>query len=129
MIKRYQRVGGPGSSSISTYVQSNIFEGETAQTKTYNTTIKGAALAIITFKVTTLNHSNPGYAYTVDGVSHILNDIFTKTLDGSGLVTFTQFIDAGTSTPGNVINVILTLESSTNGTITSPNNTNIEKTT
>lgn len=129
MIKRYLRSGGTGSSGISTFFQSNVLDSTTATSVTYTSTVKGAVAAVVTIKVTTLGHSNPGYSYTVDGVSYVLNDTFTRTLDGSGLISFVQFADVGTSVGGNAIDVILTLESSTNGTIVPPNTTNIGKTT
>lgn len=129
MIKRYLRQGGTGSSSTSTYFQSNVLDSTTTTSVTYTSTIKGAPSAVVTIQVTTLNASHTPHTYTVDGVPHVLNDIFTKTLDGSGLVSFVQFADVGTSVSGNGIDVILTLQSSTNGTIVPPDTTNISKTT
>lgn len=129
MIKRYMRVGGSHGTSVSTFYQSNTLASSTSRTITYTTVVQGAPMADITFKITALIHSNAGYGYTVDGISYVLNQTFVKTLDGSGLLTFTQFADVGTSVSGNGINVILTIFSTSNGSIVPPSTTNISKTT
>lgn len=129
MIIRYLRQGGTHGTSVSTFFQSNTLTGSTSRTETYSTVTQGAPGATITYKVTTLSHSNPGYTYQVDGVSYALGSTFTKVLDGTGHVTMTQFIDVGTLTSGNAIDVILTIFATSNGAITSPSTTNISKTT
>ena len=129
MIRRYMREGGTGTGSTSTFFQSTVLDSSTATSVTYTSTIKGAPAAVVTIKVTTLNASFTPHTFTVDGVTYILNNTFTRTLDGSGLISFVQFADVGTSIPGNAINVILTLESSTDGMIVPPNISNISKTT
>lgn len=122
------RVGSTESGIINTYFLSNTLQSTTGQSATYLSVIQGAAGATITFKVTTLSKSNPGGYYEVDGVVYNLNDTFTRVLNGSGQVSITQYINVGTSTTGNAIDVILTIYATTNGTIVPPNTTNISKT-
>ena len=129
MIIRYNRQGGSGASAISTYVQSNVEQSSTVDSVTYLSTIKGAALATVTVKVTSLSHSYSGYSFTVNGISQALNSTFTVTLNSSGIGTFTQVANVGTTAPGNAIDVICTLESTTDGTIQTPNTTNVSWTT
>ncbi len=128
MIKRYRNTGA--LIYIVTQVATNTLASSTASTATYNTTISGEPGSVVGFKVTTYSHSNGGAAYTVDGVTYVLNDTFTRTLDGSGNASFVQFIDVGTTTPSNAINVVLTIETTSIGPVSGlVNNTNISKTT
>ena len=127
MIKRYRRTGG--AIYLPTHVASNTLTLETGSTKSYSTVVNGEPGAVVSFKVTIYIHSFGGASYTVDSVTKVLNDTFTRTLDGSGNVTIAQVIDVGTTTPGNAINVVLTITGTTIGSVGSPDNTNISKTT
>lgn len=128
MIKRYRHLGRlifiPSGFSSDTVI------GDTTSTKTFSTVITGEPGSVVTFQVTTYAHTNGGANYTVDGVVKVLTDIFTRTLDGAGQVTITQFIDVGTTTPSNGINIVLTITATTIGPVSGTTNTDsISKTT
>jgi hypothetical protein len=127
MLRRYR--SGGALIFIQTIFASNTPAGSTAQTQTYNTAITGEPGSVVTFEVTTYTHSYGSPNYTVDGVTHVLSDTFTRTLDGSGNASFVQVVDVGTSTPGNGIDVILTITNTTIGPIGLPDTTNCSKTT
>jgi hypothetical protein len=126
MIRRYLPKGQ--ALFRKTLFSSNILTGSTTRTQTYNTAITGEPGSVVTFGVTTYTHSNGGASFTVDGVSHVLSDTFTRTLDSGGNASFVQVIDIGTTTPGNAINVILTITNTTIGPIGIPATNNISKT-
>lgn len=115
MIKRYRHLGAV--IFIKSGFESETLDSETASTQTWDTVIKGEPGAVVTFVVTAYVFTNGGHNYTVDGVSKSLTDTFTKTLDGTGHVTITQFIDVGTTTPGNAINTTLTITGTTIGPV------------
>ncbi len=126
MIKRYRRTGA--LIYAHTKVASNTAGSGTSTTQNYSTQVTDEPGAVVGFKVTIYSATSGGADYEVNSVSHVLNDTFNLTLDGSGQVTFTQFINIGTSTPGNTISVQLTIESTTIGTVDTINYfTNITK--
>lgn len=104
------------------YFFSNTPAGSTTTTATFTTVISGIPASVVTLKVTTLTHgANPSPVYTVDGTPYVLNDTFTKTIGGTGTVTITQVLDTGSSTPGSIILVVLTILSVSIGQIGKPN--------
>jgi hypothetical protein len=129
MIRRYRN--GGALLFIETEVFSNNETGSDSHSVTFSTQVTGEPGSVVTFKVTTYTAS-PGATpnYTVDGTSYVLNNTFTRTLDGSGQVTFVQYVDVGAgSASGNALDVILTIESTTIGPInTLQDSTNISKT-
>ena len=108
---------------------SNVVTNETATTQTITSVIQGKPGAFITIQVTTLTKSFGGAVYQIDGVTHVLNDTQGYIAGPDGKVTFTQFLNAGTTTPGNVIRVVLTIISTTIGLVGSPNTLQNSKTT
>lgn len=118
MIKRYFN---SLASNRYTFFASNVEASHTAQTITFTTVIQGYPSANVTFKVTTYAASDPGAAnYEVNGTSYHLNDTFVLVLDSTGSLTITQFLDVGTSTSGNALNIALTIFSVDKGLIGSP---------
>jgi|GEM_PF-3326430 len=128
MIRRYRN--GGALIYIPTLVASNTLASSTSHSVTYTTKVTGEPGSIVGFKVTTYAASGGASPnYQVNGTSHVLNDTFNLTLDGSGQVTFTQLVDVGTTTSGNSLDVILTIETTSIGYVSgSANNTNISKT-
>lgn len=125
MILRYFKA--LSNKQYTRYVYNSI-SGSTTQTVTYTTIVNGPAGAVVTFKLTTFNHSNPGAVYKCNGLTYILNDTFNVTLDGSGATTLTQFLDVGTSTPGNGANTILTITAVSIGLVGAANTAGMSKT-
>lgn len=119
MIRRYFSSLATG---FYTFFVSNVEASHTSQTITFTTVIQGEPLANVTFKVTLYSASDPGAAnYEVDGTSYVLNDTFVLALDSTGGLTITQFLDVGTATSGNALNIELTIFSVDKGLIGSPN--------
>lgn len=115
MIKRYRHLGAV--ILVKTQVGSNTAGSGTATTQNYSTIIAGEPGAVVGFKVTLYSHTAGGANYTVDGTTYILNNTFTRTLDGTGHITLAQFIDIGTITPGNAISVQLSITSTSIGVV------------
>ena len=103
-----------------TFFRSNILTASTAQTSTYSTVISGAVGSVVTLKVTTLTHTSGSAVFKVNGTQYFLNDTFTVTIGSNGLVTITEFLDAGATTSGTVLETILTIMSTTKGAIGNP---------
>jgi len=127
MIIRHLMIGA--AKYLTTFFFSNTQTAYTVQTSTNTTVVKGEPGSVVTFKVTTYNHSYVSPNYQVDGVTKFLNDTFTRTLDGTGQISFVQFLDVGTSVSGNGINIILTITATTIGAIGTPPTVSNSKTT
>lgn len=118
MIKRYFV---SLASDLYTFYVSNVEASHTAQTITFTTVIQGFPSANVTFKVTKYAASDPGAAnYEVNSTSYHLNDTFVLALDSTGGLTITQFLDVGTTTSGNALDIELTIFSVDKGLIGSP---------
>jgi hypothetical protein len=126
MISRYLLSGQ--TKYIPSNIGSNTPSGSTGTTQTYTTVYAGEPGAVLGLKVTSYTHSSGGALYTFNGTTYVLNDTFNITLDGAGQFTATQVVDVGTSSPGNGIDVIVTIMSTTIGAVGTPNSTNISKT-
>lgn len=120
MIKRYRHAGG--IILVNTHIGSNNLTSSTASTATFTTILSGEPGAVLTINVSAYSHTDPGANFSVDGVTHILGDNFTKTLDGTGNLTIIQFLDVGTTTPGNFLGVNLHITATTIGIVDPINN-------
>lgn len=114
MIKRY--FSALAAVFYTRYI-SNVEQSHTATTITFLTVVNGFPSATVTFKVTSYSASDPSAVYKVNGTTHVLNDTFDVTLDGSGNTTLTQFLDVGS---GTAIDITLTIFGVTKGLIGVP---------
>lgn len=113
MISRYKVFGQPQI----TRVQSNTFVSGNAHQSTFTIVIAGPKSCVVSFKVTIYTSFGPSAEMSINSTDYILNDTFNFTTDsGTGLITLTQFLSIA-NTPGNRINVQITLESVSKGTI------------
>ena len=105
-----------------TYVQSNTLTSSTANTATYSIVIAGPVSCVVGFKVTIYTFFGGGEEMSIDSTDYVLNDTFNATLDSmTGLVTLTQFLKINNS-PGNRINVTITIETVSKGVVSSFSN-------
>lgn len=123
MISRYLLSGQ--TKYIKSRLGSLTFVSNTSTSVTYSAQFLGEPGAVMLMKVTSLTKSNMSGFFKVNGSTYILNDTFNLTLDGAGQVTITELVDVGTSTPGNGIDAILTIMTTTIGSIGTPDHTNI----
>lgn len=128
MISRYLLSGQ--AKFLQSQVGGNTETGSTGTTQTWQTDYSGEPGVVLGMKVTSYSHSSGSANYTVNGTTHVLNDTFNLTLDGSGNASIVQFIDVGTSTPPAGIFVTLTIMTTTGGGVVSPlaNQTTLSKT-
>lgn len=127
MIIRHLMIGA--AKFLATFFFSNTQTAFTVQTSTCTTVVKGEPGSVVTFTVTTYSHTNGGAVYKVDGVTHVISDTFNRTLDGTGQISFVQFVDVGTAVTGNGINVQITITATSIGFIGSFPTVNTSKTT
>lgn len=122
MIKRYRH--GGSLILVNTHIGSNIQTGDTTSTATFTTVLSGEPGAVVTIEVSSYTHTAgaSGASFSVDGTTKILGDTFTKTLDGTGNYTMTQFYDVGTLTSGESLYVNLHIIGTTIGTVDPINN-------
>lgn len=125
MIKRYK----VGAYLPRTYFLPHVPGSSTSLTSTYHEYVTGAPGAVVSFKVTAYSASPGSPVFTVGGVTHLLNDTFTKTLDGTGNVTFDIVIGFLSGGSGQGINVTLAITGASAGKLGSPLTLAEEKTT
>jgi hypothetical protein len=119
MIKRFFTALG---SFIKTSIGNIIETGSTSTSTTSSVSVLGPPAAVVTLTVVFIHNSNPGYFNKINGVVKNAGDTFTVTLDGTGLGSFNQTIDTGTSAPGNSIVVRCQITATSIGPIGTPNN-------
>lgn len=125
MIKRYVRNVSLG---IPVFFVSNTNTGSTITENDYTTIVQGAPHAIVTYKVTAFSDNGGAATYSVDGTPYVLNDTFTRTLDGTGADTFSQVIDVGDNIGGDNASATLDIIATTIGRLGSPLSVNVSKT-
>lgn len=120
MIGRYLLSGH--AKFLKTFFASNTPTGGTGSTQNWNTKITGEPGSVVGFQVEVYSASQMSAVLQIDGTPYVLNDTFSKTLDGTGQYTLAWFMDVGTTTPGNGFAVRIYVISTTIGTIGSPDN-------
>ncbi len=116
MIKRFR----VGKYLAPCYFANNTPGSTTSLTANFTVDLKGAPGATVYLQVTTYIAS-PGTPFLkVDGTTYVLNDTFTKTLDGTG--TYNLAIQIGFSSGGGAqsINIFLAIDNVSPGKIGSP---------
>lgn len=105
-IRRYFAALAAGFYSV---FVSDTVTAFTDSTVTYDTVLKGPPGANLTLKVTTYAAASMSAVYKINGTTHVLNDTVVVTLDSAGNLTITQFLDVGSMTVGDGLNIVLTL--------------------
>lgn len=115
MIIRYKAALGAGPEI--TGVLSNTLISSTANTGTWEIVISGPKDCIVGFQVTLFSSLGTGPENTINGTDYVLNDTFSLTLDHvTGQTTISQILSIANVTT-NRINVQVTIETVSKGTI------------